>query len=38
MKNRDVYQKDPAARNLINEGVASVNEEKTKEALAVLRY
>ena len=38
MKNRDVYQKDPAARKLINEGVASVNEEKTKEALAVLRY
>ena len=38
MKNRDVYQKDPAARKLVNEGVASVNEEKTKEALAVLRY
>ncbi len=38
MKNRDVYQKDPAAQKLVNEGVASVSFEKTKEALAVLRY
>jgi hypothetical protein len=34
MYNREVYQKDPAARKLVNEGVASVNDEKT----VVLRY
>lgn len=34
MYNREVYQKDPAARKLVNEGVASVNDEK----MAVLRY
>ena len=34
MHNREVYQKDPAARKLVNEGVASVNDEK----MAVLRY
>jgi len=33
MYNREVYQKDPAARKLVNEGVASVNDEK----MAVLR-
>lgn len=38
MKNRDVYQKDPSAQKLVNEGVASVGQEKTKEAMAVLRY
>lgn len=38
MHNHDIYQKDPATRKLINEGVASVNDEKTSEALAVLRY
>ena len=38
MKNRDIYQKDPATQKLINEGVASVNDEKTSQALAVLRY
>lgn len=38
MKNREIYQKDPVTRKLINEGVASVNDEKTSEALAVLRY
>lgn len=38
MNNRDVYQKDPATRKLVNEGVASVNDEKTSQALAVLRY
>ncbi|MCI0666938.1 MAG: DUF1788 domain-containing protein [Methylococcaceae bacterium] len=35
--NRDIYQKDPATRKLINEGVANVNDEKTSLALAVLR-
>ncbi len=38
MKNRDIYQNDPATRKLVNEGVASVNDEKTSQALAVLRY
>lgn len=38
MKNSDIYQKDPATRKLVNEGVASVNDEKTSQALAVLRY
>ena len=35
---RDIYQKDPATRKLVNEGVASVNDEMTSQALAVLRY
>lgn len=38
MKNRDVYQKDPALQKLINEGVANVNDDKSQEALAILRY
>jgi hypothetical protein len=38
MQNRDIYQKDPVTRKLVNEGVASVNDEKTSQALAVLRY
>lgn len=38
MTNRNIYQKDPATRKLINEGVASVNDDKTNQALAVLRY
>lgn len=38
MKNKDIYLKDPAARKLVNEGVANVNDEITREALAVLRY
>jgi len=38
MKNREVYQKDPATRKLVNEGVANVNDETTDHALAVLRY
>ena len=38
MNNRDIYQKDPATSKLVNEGVASVNDEKTSQALAVLRY
>ena len=37
-RNRDLYQKDPAARKLVNEGVASVNDETTSEAMEVLRY
>ncbi len=38
MNNRDIYQKDPATLKLVNEGVASVNDETTSRALAVLRY
>lgn len=38
MKNHEIYLTDPATRKLVNEGVASVNDEKTDQALAVLRY
>ena len=38
MINRDIYQVDPTTRKLVNEGVASVNDENTTQALAVLRY
>ncbi|CAA9891063.1 conserved hypothetical protein [Candidatus Methylobacter favarea] len=38
MNNRDIYQKDPTTQKLVNEGVASVNDEQTSQALAVLRY
>lgn len=38
MLNRDIYQTDPSTRKLVNEGVASVNDEKTEQALSVLRY
>ncbi len=37
-KNRDIYLKDPSTSKLVNEGVASVNDEATEEALRVLRY
>lgn len=38
MKNRDIYQKDPTTRELVNKGVANVNDETDSKALAVLRY
>src|SRR5665811_2198465 len=38
MINREIYQKDPATQKLVNEGVAYVNDEKTSEMMAVLRY
>lgn len=38
MKNRDIYLKDPATRKLVNEGVATVNDERTAQAMVVLRY
>jgi hypothetical protein len=38
MKNKDIYSKNPSAWKLVNEGVASVNDSSTSEALAVLRY
>ena len=37
-KNREIYLKDPSTRKLVNEGVASVNDDATEEALKVLRY
>jgi hypothetical protein len=36
--NYEIYQTDPSTRKLANEGVASVNDEKTPQARAVLRY
>ena len=38
MKNRDVYQRDPAESKLVNEGVANVNDAASTEDMAVLRY
>ncbi|MFO7633592.1 MAG: hypothetical protein R6W76_13700, partial [Caldilinea sp.] len=38
MLNRAVYQKDPSTRKLVNEGVASVNDDGSENALTVLRY
>jgi len=38
LKNRDVYQKDPSTRKLINEGVARVTDEKGSDEKTVLRY
>lgn len=38
MKNREIYQKDPASIKLVNEGVAYVNDDKTLQAMKVLRY
>lgn len=38
MINRAIFQRDPSAEKLVNEGVASVNDEQTPEALKVLRY
>ena len=38
MKNREIYQRDPSTQKLVNEGVASVNDEITSQAFAVLRY
>lgn len=38
MINRTIYQKDPSVRKLVNEGVASVNDEDTSQAMSVLRY
>ncbi len=38
MQNREIYSKDPSTRKLVNEGVASVNDETNDQALTVLRY
>jgi hypothetical protein len=38
MKNLEIYLRDPSTRKLVNEGVASVNDDATSQALSVLRY
>ena len=38
MKNKQIYQKDPSVQKLVNQGVATVNDDMTSEALSVLRY
>ena len=38
LQNRDVYQKDPSTRKLVNEGVARVTDEKGNDEKTVLRY
>ncbi len=38
MQNQDIYLKNPSTRKLVNEGVASVNDEQTQAAMDVLRY
>lgn len=38
MNNRDIYRKDPSSHVLVNQGVASVNDDMTSQAMAVLRY
>jgi hypothetical protein len=38
MNNRDIFQKDPTSQKLVNEGVANVNDDQTKQAMSVLRY
>ncbi len=38
MTNREIYQKDPSTRKLVNEGVANVNDDTSRRALEVLRY
>ena len=38
MKNREIYHKDPERLNLVNNGVANVNDDDSAPALDVLRY
>jgi len=38
MLNKDIYLKNPATHKLVNEGVASVNDDQSLAALDVLRY
>lgn len=38
MLNREIYQRDPSTIKLANDGVANVNDERTDQALKVLRY
>ena len=38
MLNRDVYHVDPSTRKLVNEGVANLNNDRSAQAMEVLRY
>ena len=38
MKNREVFQRDPAASKLLNDGVAAVGESLTPKEIETLRY
>jgi hypothetical protein len=38
MLNREIYQNDPSKKKILNEGVVNVSEEKSEEAMALLRY
>lgn len=38
MKNRDVYSVDPSKNTLVNNGVATVNDDRSGQAIKVLRY
>ena len=38
MKNREVFQRDPAATKLLNDGVAAVGEARTPKEVETLRY
>ena len=38
MINQEVYQRNPATLKLANQGVANVNDDKTSQAMSVLRY
>jgi hypothetical protein len=38
MKNREVFQRDPAVTKLLNDGVAAVSEAVTEQEMQTLRY
>jgi hypothetical protein len=38
MKNREIFQRDPAVTKLLNDGVAAVTESTTKKEIETLRY
>ena len=38
MKNREIFQRDPAIAKLMNDGVAAVTESTTKKEIETLRY
>jgi len=38
MKNREIYQRDPATAKLLNDGVAAVTEGLSPREVVTLRY
>lgn len=38
MQNREIYQMEPKSRNLVNDGVATVNDDNSRPAQDILRY